>query len=391
MSIFDEVVDRNNSNSLKYDTARYRGIPDDVLPMWVADMDFKAPQPVLDRLDEKVRHGIFGYSDSDDRYFNAIKNWYADRFSWSVKPEWLVKTPGVVFAIGIAIRALTNPGQAVMIQQPVYAPFSGMVKKNKRQLIVNQLAYHNQTYQIDLDDFEKQIIRHQVKLFVLCNPHNPVGRVWTKEELTAMGEICVRHGVYICSDEIHQDFVYAGHKHEVLAQLSEPLAQQTLTCTAPSKTFNLAGLQVSNIFISNSHIRQKFKNELRASGYGLLSVMGLIACETAYEQGQAWLDELLVYLAGTISWLNTYLSQHIPQIRMIQPEGTYLLWLDCSQLGLSAVELDQFMLSKAGLWLSAGTSFGQGGKGFQRMNIGCPRSMVQKAAQQLSEAVRSLS
>jgi cystathionine beta-lyase len=380
---FDAVVNRRGTDSLKYDFARERGKPEGVLPLWVADMDFPAPQCVLDALVEKSRHGIFGYSETKNDYFDALYNWFASRFGWEIRPEWLVKTPGVVVAISAAIRALTNEGDAVLIQQPVYYPFTESVLVNNRKLIVNQLVYKDGKYTIGFADFKERIKKENVKLFILCSPHNPVGRVWTRDELIGIGDICAKHGVVVVSDEIHADFTYGGNKHHVFSAVKPEFADFTLTCTAPTKTFNLAGLQISNVFIPNAGLKRKFRAELIRSGYSQSNIMGIVACRAAYAGGARWLDGLLSYLAGNLDFLRAYLK-NIPRISLVEPEGTYLAWLDCSNLGFDDKTLDDLIVNRAGLWLDAGTIFGAGGSGFQRINIACPREVLKTALERLA-------
>lgn len=384
---FDHIIDRRNTDSIKYDFAVQRGKPEGILPLWVADMDFRSPPAVIDALVQKSQHGIFGYSDSGPEYFQALQNWFAGGFDWSIHPDWLVKTPGIVYAICTAIRAFTFKGDAVLIQQPVYYPFAGSVQSNKRKLVVNELVYRDDRYTVNFADFEDKIVHNGVKLFLLCSPHNPVGRVWTAEELERMGNICLKHGVLVVSDEIHADFVYAGHKHLVFANLKPAFADSCITCTAPTKTFNLAGLQISNIFIANEATRRRFKHEVAASGYSQLNSMGLAACKAAYTDGAKWLAELRVYLTGNLDFVRDFLTRHLPQVKLVEPEGTYLVWLDCRQLGLSDSALDDLIVHKAGLWLDAGTMFGAGGEGFQRINIACPRPVLEKAFTQLVQAL----
>ncbi len=389
---FDELIDRRNTDSLKYDFAQKRGMPADILPLWVADMDFSAPVAVRQALAERAEHGIFGYSDAaDDSYFNALSHWYSERFGWQTRPEWLIKTPGVVFALCAAIRALTREGDAVLIQPPVYYPFGESIAENNRKPIVNQLVYADGKYSVDLADFEEKIISHGVKLFILCSPHNPVGRVWTEAELTAMGDICVRHGVYVVSDEIHADFVYPGHRHLVFANIKPAFADISVTCTAPSKTFNLAGLQISNIFVPNATIRRSLRKAISRVGYSQPNVMGLLACRAAYAQGAEWLEALKAYLLGNLAFVRHFLAEQLPQIRLVEPEGTYLIWLDFSALGLSDQALDELMVHQAGLWLDGGTMFGAGGASFQRINIACRRETLQEALQRLKKALDTLS
>lgn len=388
---FDTLIERRGTDSLKYDFAAIRGKPEGILPLWVADMDFRSPPQAIEALEERCRHGIFGYSDAlGEGYFNALSKWYSERFGWRLSPEWLIKTPGVVYAICAAIRALTKEGEAVLIQQPVYYHFSESVVENGRRLVVNELVYSDGKYSIDLEDFEEKIKREKVKLFILCSPHNPVGRVWRLDELAAMGEICLRHGVKVVSDEIHADFVYPGNRHKVFADLSPELEDITITCTAPTKTFNLAGLQISNIFISNPELGRRFKQEVIKTGYSQPNIMGLVACRAVYEHGASWLAELMEYLGGNLNFVRRFLAKELPQIRLVEPEGTYLLWLDFKALGLTDRELDELLVHKAGLWLDAGTVFGAGGTGFQRINTACPRSILERAMRQLRDAVRSI-
>lgn len=387
---FDEVIDRVNTNSIKYDFWAERGMPKDLLPLWVADMDFKTPPAVIDALVEKSRHGIFGYSEAGEDYFEVLQRWFLQAFGWQIKPEWLVKTPGVVYAISTAIRALTVEGDAVLIQQPVYYPFSDSIVKNNRKLVVNPLVYEDGSYHINFADFEEMITQNQVKLFILCSPHNPVGRVWSADELTRMGEICLRHGVTVISDEIHADFTYPGHTHRVFAALKPEFAEHSITCTAPTKTFNLAGLQISNIFIQNRRFRQQFKQEFVRSGYSQLNIMGITACKAAYSEGGEWLNALREYLYNNLCFIREFLKERLPQIKLVEPEGTYLVWLDFSGLGLTDAGLEELIINKAHLWLDAGTMFGAGGSGFERINIACPRQTLKRALLQLEQAVKSI-
>jgi len=380
---FDRIIDRTNSYSIKYEPL-WRGKPADVLPLWVADMDFASPPCVQEALISRAEHGIYGYSEPDAPYFNVMRKWFEERFNWTVRRDWLTITPGVVNALYLAVRALTKPGDGIVIQQPVYYPFESSVRKNGRKLLVNELVYSDGHYSIDYQDFETKI--KQAKMFILCNPHNPVGRVWKQDELERMGEICLRHSVTVIADEIHEDFIFPGHKHLVFAALNMDFADITVTCTSPSKTFNLAGLLCANIFISNKELREKFDMEYDACGLSQPGVTGLVACKAAYEDGAEWLAELLDYLAGNMLFLKTYLSKHIPKVRLIEPEGTYLAWLDCNELGLSAKKLDEALLAKCKLWLSSGLSFGKGGNGFERVNTACPRSVLQNALERLKNA-----
>lgn len=388
---FDEIVERRGTDCLKYDFAKRRGKPADVLPLWVADMDFKTSSYVEDALIERAKHGIFGYSDTQKVYFNAVAGWMERHHHWKIKEDWLIKTPGVVFALAMAVKAFTKAGDSILIQQPVYYPFSEVIRDNDRVIVSNDLILGDDNrYHIDLADFEKQIVEHDVKLFLLCNPHNPSGRVFTKEELTAMGDICVKHGVTVVSDEIHNDFVYPGYEHTVFANVDPRFAEFTVTCTAPSKTFNLAGLQISNIFIPNEKLRKAFQTEIDKTGYDEPNALGIVACEAAYRAGEDWLDQLRAYLLQNLNFLREYLQEKIPQIHLVEPEGTYLVWLDCSELGITGKELDQFIVDKAGLWLDGGSMFGPSGAAFQRVNIACPQATLELALNKLKAAVDNL-
>lgn len=387
---FDKVTERKNTNSLKYDFARERGKKEELLPMWVADMDFPTPPEVSEALINAARHGIFGYSEVKEDYFNVLHKWFLSHYRWNIDRKWLVKTPGVVFAISMAVRSLTSEGDSVLIQRPVYYPFSEAILSNNRNLVNNPLLYENGAYRIDFDDFERKIIEYKVKLFILCNPHNPVGRVFTREELTRLGDICVKHDVLVVSDEIHADFIHPGHEHLVFASLKEDYGERTVTCTAPSKSFNLAGLQVSNIFIQNPAIRRKYREEIIKAGYSQLNTLGLIACKAAYEFGEEWLKELEAYIYENLLTARAFIEKEIPELKVIDTEGTYLLWVDFNSLGLETEDLEKFITDKAGLWLDGGTMFGPEGKGFQRFNVACPREILLKALNQLKDAVSSI-
>lgn len=385
---FSQVIERNNTLSIKYDFAKERKKPSDLLSLWVADMDFPVAQEIKDALIERCNHGIFGYSEVKTPYYEVIAKWYQEKFNWPTKKQWLVKTPGVVAAIANAIRAFTNIGDAVLIQKPVYYPFFLTIEDNQRKVVNNSLVYKNGRYEMDFVDFEEKIISHKVKLFVLCSPHNPVGRVWNKEELLKIGDICLKHKVIVVADEIHADFVYHGHQHQVFANLKTDYQEITVTCTAPSKTFNIAGLQVSNIFIANENLRKKFKQELKKTANADINVMGLIACQAAYSQGEDWLRQVKIYIAENLEYVKNFLRDNLPQVKLVEPEGTYLLWLDFRELNLTEEELEDLIINKAKLWLDGGTMFGTEGVGFQRINIACPQKILIQAFTQLKEALK---
>ena len=386
---FDEIIDRRNTNSLKYDFGMERKHRDDLIPLWIADMDFRLPDVIISDIQAAVAHGIYGYSDTKDSYFTPLHDWFSNHFNWDINKEWLIKTPGVVYAIALTIKAFTKEGDSVLIQQPVYYPFSECINDNNRKLINNQLVYENGTYSIDFEDFESKIINENVKLFLLCNPQNPTGRVFTKDELTRLGEICIKHNVIVLSDEIHCDFTYPGHTHTVFASISEEFANNSIICTSPSKTFNMAGMQTSNIFIPNKTIRNAFFHELDASGYSQLTTLGLVACQSAYSNGYEWLNELKTYLKGNLDYARAFISEKLPEIKLVEPEGTYLIWLDCSDLGVSYKELEKIVIDKAKLWLDGGIIFGKATALFERINIACPRSVLVKALTNLEQAVHS--
>ncbi len=383
---FDEIINRKSTSCLKYDFAAERGYPKDILPFWVADMDFRAPVPVIDALKTRADHGIFGYTQIKDDYFNVLQNWFRTRHDWEIERSDLVITPGVVFAVATAIRAFTRHGDAVLIQQPVYYPFANMIRQNERVLVDNPLHLIEGRYMIDFEDFEQKIVEHGVKLFILCSPHNPVGRVWTRAELEQITAICLRHNVIVVADEIHEEFVRSGFRHIPFASLSEEAAAITVTCTSPSKTFNLAGLQISNIFIRDKDLRRRFKEELSRTGYDEPNTLGLAGAKAAYEHGAEWLTQLLAYIEENHTRTKSFLTAHLPKVQIIAPEGTYLLWLDFRAYGLSDEALNEKIIREAHLWLDDGPIFGAGGSGFQRINIACPWSTLEMGLKNLAQA-----
>ncbi len=387
ISHFDIVHDRRIDGDIKY-----RPVPgiDDVIPMWIADMDFEVPPAVKEALHAAVQHGIFGYTETDSEYDTVIVEWYKRRMNWEIRPEWIFKTFSVMFSIAAAISALTEPDDGVLICQPVYHPFAKIIPANNRKLVVSWLRLHDGRYEIDFDDFEKKIKSENVKAFLLCSPHNPVGRVWTEEELSEIGRICVKHHVYIISDEIHSDFIYTGHNHIPIAALSEEIAEVTITCTAPTKTFNLAGIQTANVIISNPLLRKKVQKESYATGYGEPNLMAVVATKAAYKYGGPWLDALLVYLQENVRILQDFCLSTEGKISLIEPDGTYLMWLDCRGLGLSDPELKTFFKEKSRVWLHSGTIFGAGGSGFTRMNIACPKSVLETALSRIGQELNKL-
>ena len=378
---FDTVVSRKNTKCLKYDFAVKRGYPEDVLPLWVADMDFRTSSYIEDALVELAHHNIYGYTNiqAGDGFFEAVAGWMRRRHNFIVQPEWHVKSPGVCFAISTAINGFTKPGDSVIIQQPVYYPFASMIKTNERHLVVSELVRDEDgRYFMDLDDFERKVIEENVKLFILCNPHNPVGRAWTKEELETIGEICERHGVIVFSDEIHSDFVWNG-PHTVFQEVRESFRDFTVTGTSPSKTFNLAGLQQSNIFIPNKELKKKFELALDKTGYDEPNAAGIAAAQAAYEHGDEWFDAVSRYIRGNLDFIHTFVEERLPDISVSETEATYLAWLDFNKTGLAVSEIEDRVINRAGLWFDRGGIFGKGGEGFERINAACPRSVIEEA------------
>lgn len=386
---FDTYVDRRNTDSLKYDFAERRGLPADVLPLWVADMDFKTSSYVEDALVERARQAVFGYTDHREAYFNAVAGWMKRHHDWDIREEWMIKTPGVVFALAMAVKAFSEEGDSVLLQQPVYYPFTEVIRDNGRQVVSSDLYLgEDNRYHIDFDDFERKIVDHDVKLFLLCSPHNPVGRVWTAEELRRIGEICVRHGVVVVSDEIHNDFVFEG-SHHVFATLSPEFEHNCVICTAPSKTFNLASMLQSNIFIPDEQLRKKFKKQVDAAGISQISSFGQVACQTAYEKGDEWYRAMLAYVKSNIDYVYDYAEANFKdpdgasKINVIHLEGTYLMWLDFRPTGLSSADIDNKIVHEAKLWLDSGRVFGNAGRGFERVNVACQRSTLTEALERI--------
>ena len=360
--------------------------PSDVIPMWVADMDFKAPNEISDALIKEAKHGIFGYKEPDEEYMSLVTQWYKLRFDWEIRPEHIITSPGVMFSIGASINALTEIGDSILICQPVYYPFSKIVTANKRKLVISELTETNGRYQFNFDDIETKIKKHSVKMFLLCSPHNPVGRVWTKDELKKIGNICLANNVTIVSDEIHSDFIYQRNTHTPLASISDELAKITVTCTAPSKTFNLAGLQASNTVVFDPVIRRKIEKSIAASGYFEINTMASVSTKAAYQYGGEWLDGLLSYLEESRQILQKAFPTDFP-ISLIQPEGTYLAWLDCRKTELTSTKLYDIFLNKARVWLHKGDTFGKSGNGFMRLNFACPHSVLCEAIDRIKYSI----
>ena len=363
----------------------------DPLPMWVADTDFKAPQVVLDALHEAVNHGVFGYpGGASESYLDAITGWQGKRFGWEVPREWIMQTAGIITTLKTAVQAFSSPGDSVLIQPPVYAHFHNDVLLNGRHLAYAPLERVEDGYMFDSAVFEAAI-RPDTKVFVLSNPHNPTGNVWSEEELRTMGEICARHGVLVISDEVHEDLIInTARRHIPFASLGESFAQNSITCTAPSKTFNLPGLQSANVFVPNRSLREELARQYERNVFPLVNVLGMVAAEAAYAHGEPWLEEMLGYLRGNHAHFAESINSTLPQVRVLPADSLYLAWMDCRGLGMDAQSLDKFMLTKARLWLDKGQKFGIEGHGYMRVNLGCPRSTVDEAIRRLTAAVAAL-
>lgn len=384
---FNKITDRQNTNAVKFDLAVSRGKPADVLPLWVADMDFPTAPEILDALHSKVNHGIFGYSVPGESFYEAVKKWQKSEHDFEISKNWVVTTPGVVFAIATAIKAFTKEGEAVLIQTPVYYPFKNMIEANNRKLVTSSLFEKDGKWQIDFEDFEKKIEENAVKLFILCSPHNPVGRVWTREELSRLSEICLRHNVLVFADEIHNDFVFEPNKHTVYSTISKEAALNSIVSTSASKTFNLAGLQFSINFIQNPELKRKFYDERAKTGYDEPGLMGLVATQAAYEHGKEWLSALKEHLSSNLDFVRKFVKENLPKASLIEPEGTYLLWLDFSDYAYSDEELDDLIVNKAKVWLDRGTMFGTEGNCYQRINIATPLPILKEALERISKAL----
>lgn len=380
---FDTVVNRKNTNAIKYDLAKKRGKPEDAVSLWVADMDFPTAPCIQKAVAEKAAHGIWGYSRPDNRYYDALKKWYKERHNFEVQNEWVVNTPGVCFALATAVKAFTKEDESVLIQKPVYYPFFNIINSLQRKVVNSSLILKNNHYEIDFDDFERKIVQENVKMFILCSPHNPGGRVWTKQELQKISEICLAHNVLVVSDEIHSDITFGSNVHTVYGSLSEQALKNSIICTAPSKSFNLAGLQFSNIFIADEKLKKAFSEELDKTGYDEPSVFGIVAATAAYSEGADWFDSVKSYIWENILFAKKYIEENASQIKVLLPEGTYLLWLDFSKTGLSDSEINDRVLNKAKVWLDSGSMFGKEGEKFQRINCATPRIILEDALKRI--------
>jgi len=385
---FDTVLDRRNTHSLKWDHCRTTFGLDDVIPMWVADMDFAAPPSVVEAVQRRAAHGAYGYASVPESFWESAIGWLRRRHGWTVNRRWLARAPGVVPAVSLCVNAFTQPGDGVVVQTPVYYPFFRAIEQNGRRLVRNPLVPDGNTYRMDLADLERKI-DDQARLLILCSPHNPVGRVWTREELERLGDICVRRNLVVLSDEIHMDLTLPGHRHVPLATISPALAERTVTCVAPSKTFNLASLSMALVVAGNPELLARYVAQFDAAGLVIASLFGTVALEAAYRDGDEWLDQLLDYLAANVDYADGFIQERIPALRFIRPEGTYLALIDCRKLGMAQKDLDDFFLRTAGVYFDSGPWFGEEATGFERINLGCPRQTLSEALERIERAVNS--
>ena len=384
---FDAPARRAGYGSVKWDFALEKTGVADALPMWVADMDFPSPPEVTEALVDRARYPFYGYTARPEGYYAAITDWFVTRHGWKVDREWIVHASGVIEAVTIAIRALSARGDGVVIQTPVYHPFRPAIERAGRRVVENPLRFRGGTYEPDFDDLRRKLVFERPKVFLLCNPHNPVGRVFTREELETLGNLCLEHGVTVISDEIHADIVYPGGTHVPFLTASTDFAGNAIVCTAPTKTFSLAGLSVSNIVIPDRTLRLWYEKERAAVGANGFNIFGAVACEAAYRHGARWLDAALAYIGDNRDYALARLASRVPGARVARPEGTYFLWVDLSFLGLGTKELERFLLKDAKLWFNQGYIFGTGGSGFVRVNIACPRSTLIEALDRLERAI----
>ncbi|MCP4396235.1 MAG: putative C-S lyase [bacterium] len=387
---FDRAIERRGTSSYKWDLTEKLVGEKDALPLWVADMDFQSPVPVIHALRQRVEHGIFGYTTVPDSCYETIIKWMERRHGWEIKQEWIVFTAGIVPAFFWTVKAYTSPGDEVLVQPPVYYPFFKAVTTNGCRLVENELRYHNGKYEIDFDDLEQKLASPRTKVFIFCSPHNPVGRVWTREELDRLAKLCLKHEVILCSDEIHSDLIFQGARHIPSAMLSEESARNTVTCMAANKTFNIAGLSTGFTIVPDRKLRNDFFRARESTGVNMQNIFGILATEVAYSEGEEWLEQLLEYLQGNLEFLSRFFEDRIPKIRVVKPEGCFLAWLDCRELGMNDIDLKNFMLQDAKVWLNDGPVFGKGGSGFQRVNFACPRTILTEALTRIEKAVNEL-
>lgn len=383
---FDEIIPRRHTNSYKWDSAA----EENVLPLWVADMDFRTAPPVVEALQKRVEHGIFGYTKVPPAYYEAITSWFARRHDWQIDKDWIIYTSGVVPALSAIIKALTKPGDRVLVQTPVYNCFFSSIRNNGCEVVENPLIYTNQTYHIDFTNLERLTADPNVKLMLLCNPHNPAGRVWTRKELTRLGEICLRNNVIVVADEIHCELVYPGHTYTPFASISQAFLMNSVTCISPSKAFNLAGLQIANIISADEEIRIKIDKAININEVCDVNPFGVEALMAAYTHGEEWLEELKQYLAENYSYLKEYFNEYLPQFPVTTLEGTYLVWVDCSVLQQRSKDIVETLLKEEQLWVNEGSIYGEAGESFIRINIACSRQILTDGLNRLMNGLKRI-
>lgn len=381
---FDKTTDRRATNSYKWDSA-----PEGVLPMWVADMDFRTAPAIIDALQKRVAHGIFGYTRVPDAYYDAVTSWFSRRHGWDIDREWIIYTSGVVPAVSAVIKALTMPGDKVIVQTPVYNCFFSSIRNNGCEIVSNPLRRTADTYEMDFDALERCAADPRAKVMLLCNPHNPAGRVWTPDELTRLGNICLRNGVTVVADEIHCELVYQGFKYTPFASLSDAFLHRSVTCVSPSKAFNIAGLQIANIVTFDADLRRRIDKAININEVCDVNPFGVAATIAAYNEGEEWLNQLVDYLHGNYEAMAEFCRRELPKFPIARLEGTYLVWMDCSSLGMPSDALEHALLDNACLWLNAGTMYGAEGEGYMRWNIACPRSVMLDGLNRFLNFVRS--
>jgi cystathionine beta-lyase len=387
MTNFDRIIPRKNTNSYKWDRCEEIFGTDDLIPMWVADMDFEAPKEVKKALKDRIEHGVFGYTFIPDSFYDSIIDWQFSRNNWKIEKDWIIIAPGVVPSIKACIQSFTSPGEEIIVQTPVYFPFFSSIRLNGRILVENPLKFSSGNYRMDFEDLERKI-NDKTRMLILCNPHNPVGRVWKKEELERLGEICLRNNITIVSDEIHSDLIMPGYKHTPIASISKEFSDITVTCTSVSKTFNLAGLSTSYLIISNPVLRNRYVHTAQRNGLLTTNIFGIIALEVSYRYGFKWLDDLIEYLRENRDFVKDFLKERIPSVKTTELEGTYLMWLNFRELGLKQEELKNLLYNEAKVGLQDGVMFGEEGDGFMRMNIACPRSTLGEAMKRMEKAIK---
>lgn len=381
---FDKTIDRRATNSYKWDSAT-----ESVLPMWVADMDFRTAPAIIDALQKRVAHGIFGYTRVPDAYYDAVTSWFSRRHGWDIDREWIIYTSGVVPAVSAVIKALTVPGDKVIVQTPVYNCFFSSIRNNGCEIVSNPLRRTADTYEMDFDALERCAADPRAKVMLLCNPHNPAGRVWTPDELTRLGNICLRNGVTVVADEIHCELVYQGFKYTPFASLSDAFLHRSVTCVSPSKAFNIAGLQIANIVAFDNDLRSRIDKAININEVCDVNPFGVAATIAAYNEGEEWLNQLVDYLHGNYEAMAEFCRRELPEFPITRLEGTYLVWMDCSSLGMPSDALEHALLEDARLWLNAGTMYGAEGEGYMRWNIACPRSVMLDGLNRFLNFVRS--